>query len=156
MKCTKLTAKLATQVQIIVLLFLVRSIYLVYFIHPCMNPLPDFLHAKRSILFSNVFIKQIFFTIGLSTLIFLLYFDCRWLKAIARQIKNSFFFGKLLFLILTSSNSKGSYAIALKFSAKQIDLITKKSVCVICKIMNINADSRIFMNAGHSLFLKKH
>ena len=55
-----------------------------------------------------------------------------------------------------SSNSKGFYAIALKFSAKQINLIWKKSVSVICKIMNIIVDFRIFLNASRSVFLKKH
>ena len=78
------------------------------------------------------------------------------LKTIVRQRKNIFFFGKLLFLTLTSSNSKGSYAIALKFSAKQLNLIRQKSVSVICKITDINVDFRIFVNDSHSVFLKKH
>ena len=42
------------------------------------------------------------------------------------------------FVTLTSSNSKVYYAIALKFSAKQSNLITKKSMSAICEIMNIN------------------
>ena len=48
------------------------------------------------------------------------------------------------------------YAVALKFSANQINLITKKSVSAICEIMNINEDFRIFVNTNHSVFLKKH
>ena len=55
-----------------------------------------------------------------------------------------------------SSNSKVYYAIALKFSAEQINLIAKKVVSAICEIININADFRIFVNASHSIFLKKH
>ena len=69
--------------------------------------------------------------------------------------ENSFSFGKLLFLTLTNSNSKVYYAIALKFLAKQINLITKKSVSAICEIMNTNVDFRIFVNTSHSVFLKK-
>ena len=62
------------------------------------------LHAKRSFLFSIVFIKWILFTfVDLLTLIFLLYIDCEVLKA--RYRENSFFVWKLLFLTLTSSNS---------------------------------------------------
>ena len=61
------------------------------------------------------------------------------LKATVRYRENRFFFGKLLFVTLTSCNSNGHYAIALKFSAEQINLIKKKKVFVICKIMNINA-----------------
>ena len=48
------------------------------------------------------------------------------------------------------------YAVALKFSANQINLITKKSVSAIFEIMNINVDFTIFVNANHSVFLKKH
>ena len=55
-----------------------------------------------------------------------------------------FFFRKLLFLTSNSSNSKVYYAIALKFSAKQINLITKKSMSAICDIMNIYAEFKIF------------
>ena len=47
------------------------------------------------------------------------------LKATVRYRENSFFFGKLLFVTLTSCNSNGHYAIALKFSAEQINLIKK-------------------------------
>ena len=61
---------------------------------------------------------------------------------------NSFFFRKLLFLTLKSSNSKLYHTTALKFSAKQINLVTKKSVSVICEIININMDFRIFVNAS--------
>ena len=50
-----------------------------------------------------------------------------------------------------TSNSKVYYAIALKFSARQINLITKKSVSAICEIMNINVDIRILVNASHSV-----
>ena len=45
------------------------------------------------------------------------------LKATARYLENSFFFRKLLFLTLTSSNPKVYYTIALKLLAMQI---TKK------------------------------
>ena len=55
-----------------------------------------------------------------------------------------------------SSNSEGYYAIALKFTAKQIDLLRKERVSAIYKISHINVDSRIFLNASHSVFLKKH
>ena len=58
-----------------------------------------------------------------------------------------------LSLTLTSSNSKGPCAFALKFSAKQINLIRKKRVSAICKMININEDFRIFMNASHIVFL---
>ena len=68
---------------------------------------------------------------------------CEILKAAARQRGNSFFFRKLLFLTLTSSKSKVFYAIALKFSAKQINL-KRKTVSAICKIMSIDVDYRIF------------
>ena len=47
------------------------------------------------------------------------------------------------------------YAIALKFSAEQINLIAKKSASAICDV-TINADFTIFVNASHSIFLKKH
>ena len=67
---------------------------------------------------------------------------CQILKATTRQRENSFFFGKLLFLILMSSNSN-FYAITLKFSAKQISLIGKKSVSAICKIMNIKGTTKL-------------
>ena len=50
-----------------------------------------------------------------------------------------------------TSNSKVYYAIALKFSARQINLITKKSMSAICEIMNINVDIRILVNASHSV-----
>ena len=46
---------------------------------------------------------------------------CEILEVTSRHQENSFFFGKLLFLTLTSSNSKDSYPIVLKFSGKQID-----------------------------------
>ena len=80
---------------------------------------------------------------------------CKILKATACQQENGFFLGKLLFLTLTSSDSKCSYIIALKFLVKQINLTRKKSVSVICKIMNINKDFRIFVKVSHSAFLKK-
>ena len=57
---------------------------------------------------------------------------------------------------MTSSNSRVYEAIVLKFSTKQINLITKKSAPAICEIMNIIVDLRIFVNASHSVFLKKH
>ena len=72
---------------------------------------------------------------------------CEILKSTAHQRGNSFTFRKLLLLALTSTNSKGSYAIAL---------MRKKSISTIFKIMNINVDFRIFVNASHSIFLKKH
>ena len=53
---------------------------------------------------------------------------CQILKTTARQQENSFLFGKLLFPTLTSSNSKGYYATALKFSVKQVNLIRKRHV----------------------------
>ena len=81
---------------------------------------------------------------------------CDILKATALQRENIFFFRKLVSQTLTSSNSKGSYAIALKFSGEQINLIRKKSMSTISTIMNINANFMIFANASHSLFLKKH
>ena len=68
----------------------------------------------------------------------------------------SFFFRTLLLLTLMSSNSKVYYAIDLKFSAKQSNLITKKNVSVICEIMDINVDFKTFASAGHGIFLKKH
>ena len=83
-------------------------------------------------------------------------------KATAHQRENNFFFGKLLFPILTKSNSIGYYAIALKFSAKQINLIRKESVSAIFETMNINIDFRIFGSVSHrntnrikAIFLKK-
>ena len=76
------------------------------------------------------------------------------LKATALQREKSVSLGKLLCVTLTSSTSQGHYAIALKFSAKQINLIRKKSVSVICKIMNINGDFRIIVNANHGAFMK--
>ena len=81
---------------------------------------------------------------------------CEILKAAARLRENSFFFRKLLFLILTSSNSKVYYAFALISSAKQSNLITKKSVSAICEIMNIDVNFRTFVSASHSVILKKH
>ena len=83
---------------------------------------------------------------------------CTLIAVNARQRENSFFFGKLLFLTLTSSNSISTYAIALKFSVKQINLIRQKSVSAICKIMDINVlyrDFRIFVSASNRVFLKK-
>ena len=58
-----------------------------------------------------------------------------------------------LSLTLTSSNSKGLCAFALKFSAKQINSIRKKRASAICKMINTNEDFRIFMNASHIAFL---
>ena len=40
--------------------------------------------------------------------------------------------------------------------SQPINLITKRSVSAICKILNINTDFRIFVNASHSVFWKKH
>ena len=68
-----------------------------------------------------------------------------------------FFFKKLLFLTSNTSNSKVYYAIALKFSAKQINLITKKSMSAICDIMNIYAEFKIFYKTNKikiNFFLK--
>ena len=115
-----------------------------------------FLQAKFSILFTIFFIKQIFFmslsfpnSLFFSVLLLQQIYEI--LKATSSQWENSFFLRKLLFLTLKSSNSKGSYAIALKFSSKQINLI---SVSMTCKIMNINIDIRIFVNARHEYFWK--
>ena len=55
-----------------------------------------------------------------------------------------------------SSHSKDYYAIALKFTAKQIDLLRKERGSAIYKIMHVNVDCWIFVNASHSVFLKKH
>ena len=77
--------------------------------------------------------------------------NARVLKATAPQQENSFFFRNL-----TSSSSKGSYAIALRFSAKQMNLTREKAVSLICIIMNINVGFGIFVKASHSVFLKKH
>ena len=44
----------------------------------------------------------------------------------------------------------------MKILAKQVNLISKKSVPAICEIVNIKVDFRIFVNASHSVFLKKH
>ena len=87
------------------------------------------------------FIKQLFFLfLDILTHIFIalwLQQMSKVLKATALQRDNSFFFGKFFFfLILTGSNSKGSYAIALKFSAKQVNLMRKKSMPATCNIMN--------------------
>ena len=54
-----------------------------------------------------------------------------------------------------SSNSKVYYANALKFLAKESNLITKKSVSAVCEIMIIKVDSRTFVSVNHSVFLKK-
>ena len=81
---------------------------------------------------------------------------CEILKGTARQVENSFFFRRLLFVTLASSSSNVYYAIAFKFSAKQINLIKEKSMPAICEKMNINADFRIFVKASQSVFLKKH
>ena len=103
-----------------------------------------YLHMKLSILFSIVFIKQIFqISWSFNSHFFIVLWLqqlCKILKATARQREKSFFFRKLLFLTFSSSTSKVYYyAIGLKFSAKQINLITTKSVSAICEIMNINA-----------------
>ena len=65
-----------------------------------------------------------------------------------------FFFRKLLFLTLISSNSKVYFTIALKFSVKQINIITKKSGSAIWKTVNINGDFRVFLNASQGIFQK--
>ena len=78
------------------------------------------------------------------------------LKATIGQREKGFFFRKLIFLALTSSNSKGYYAIALKFLSKQMNLVTKKSVSAIFEIINIKADFGISVIASHSIFLKKY
>ena len=90
------------------------------------------------------------------------FFYCTLIAANVQDVKNNctiagekFFFRKLIFLTLTSSSSKVYYAIALNFLAKQINLITKKKVFTKFEIMNINADFKIFVNASHSIFLKK-
>ena len=44
----------------------------------------------------------------------------------------------------------------LKFYVRQSKLIRKKSVFEVCEIININVDFRIFVNASHTVFLKKH
>ena len=62
---------------------------------------------------------------------------------------------KCFFLALTSSNSNGYFAIVLKFSVKQSNLIRKKSESVVSEIMNINVDFRIFVKVSHSLLLEK-
>ena len=49
---------------------------------------------------------------------------------------------------------KDFYAIALKFSAKQINWIRKKSVSAIYKIMSIHVDFRIFEDASIAYFKK--
>ena len=77
-------------------------------------------------------------------------------KGNSTVVANSFFFSKLLFLTLTNSYLKVYYAIALKFSAKQFNLLTKKSISAICEIMKINVVFTNSVNASHSLFLKKH
>ena len=113
--------------------------------YPCVfiATFEHYLHMKHSIFFRIVFIKKRSTFLDLFTVIFLLYSDCS--KC-----------GRLFFLTLTSSNSKVYSVILLKFSTKQINLITKKSVPTIWEIMNINVDFRIFVNASHSVFLKKH
>ena len=74
------------------------------------------MNAKRSIIFCIVFIKQIFFTfldlLAHFFIVLRLQQMCEILKATVPQ----------------SSNSKRSHAIALKYSAKQINLIRKKTV----------------------------
>ena len=82
--------------------------------------------------------------------------NARVLKATAPQQENRFFFRKILFRNLTSSSSKGSYAIALKFSAKQMNLTKEKTVSLICRVMNINVGFEIFVKASQNVFLKKH
>ena len=115
----------------------------------CLLPTLSIFSMQNVHSIQHCFIKQILFTF-LDPLTLIFY--CTLIAANVRDFKgNSFFFEKLLFLTLTSSISKGSYGIALKFSAKQINLIRKKSVSVICKAININVDFRIFVNASHSL-----
>ena len=66
------------------------------------------------------------------------------------------FFQKISFFNFDEIQLKSLFqVIALKFSAKQVNLISKKSVSAICEIININVDFRIFANAIHSVFLKK-
>ena len=84
-------------------------------------------------------------------------------------------FLRKVFVTFTSSNSIGSYAIAVKFSAKQINFIKKcvhdsalspahlfalrgrrkrglgTRLSTICKIMNIYIDFRIFVSASQSV-----
>ena len=68
-----------------------------------------------------------------------------------------FFFRKLFFFNFDEIQLKSLFqVIALKFSSKQVNLISKKSVSAIWEIMNINVDFRIFVNATHSIFLKKN
>ena len=78
------------------------------------------------------------------------------LKATVGWRQKGFFFRKLIFPTLTSYNSKVHYAIALKFLAKQINLVTNKSVSAIFEIININADFRISVIPSHSVFLNKY
>ena len=106
------------------------------------------------------FIKQILFSTfsDLLTLNFLLHSDRSKCSSIKRQqhvSRRKFYFGKLIFLNLTSSNSTSYYAIVLKLSSvKQINSNMEEK-CAICETMNINVDFRIFMNASHSAFFEK-
>ena len=67
--------------------------------------------------------------------------------------REKIFLQKITFSNFDDLQLKVYYAIALIFSAKQFD--NKEIVYVICEIININADFRIFVNASHSVFLKK-
>ena len=80
---------------------------------------------------------------------------CEILKATTRWREKSFFLRKLI-LFRNLARPRVYDAIDLKFLGKQINVITKKSRSAICEIMNINAIFRIFLNASHSVFLKKH
>ena len=110
---------------------------------------------KRSILSSNKY----FTFFDLLTLIFyctLTAANVQDFKGNSMIVANSFFFSKLLFLTLTNSYLQVYYAIALKFSAKQFNLLTKKNISAICEIMKINVVLTNSVSASHSLFLKKH
>ena len=77
---------------------------------------------------------------------------CEILKATNCTIAGEYFFlQKINFF-----NSKVCYATALKFSAKQSNLIAKKSLSAICEIVNINVDFRTFVSASHNVFSKKN
>ena len=81
--------------------------------------------------------------------------NVRDFKGICTIAREAFFFRKSLFLTLTSSSSKVFNSIALKISAKQINLIAKKIMSSMGKIMNINTNFRILLDASHNVFLKK-
>ena len=114
-----------------------------------------YMYMKRSILSSNKY----FTFFDLLTLIFyctLTAANVQDFKGNSMIVANSFFFSKLLFLTSTNSYLQVYYAIALKFPAKQFNLLTKKNISAICEIMKINVVLTNSVSASHSLFLKKH